>query len=104
MRLKSSTMDWFQTLVRIEKALSDLNSFNRAHKREMFINVKGPGGIQDDHLPFEAQDVPILHLITYPFPKNWHKMGDNEQNIHYPTIENLNKIFRVFVAEYLKLT
>lgn len=70
----------------------------------MFINVKGPGGIQDDHLPFEAQDVPILHLITYPFPKNWHKMGDNEQNIHYPTIENLNKIFRVFVAEYLKLT
>ena len=30
-------------------------------------------------------------------------MGDNLDNIHFPTVEKLNKIFRLFVAEYLQL-
>ena len=48
-------------------------------------------------------DVPILHIIPTPFPNQWHKAGDNHSTIHRPTIEKLNKIFRLFVAEYLQL-
>ena len=48
-------------------------------------------------------DVPILHLIAYPFPHVWHKEGDNESALDYDTIDDLNKIMRVFVAEYLHL-
>ena len=47
--------------------------------------------------------VPILHLICAPFPSVWHKESDNESALHYPTINNLNKILRIFVSEYLHL-
>ena len=49
------------------------------------------------------RDSPILHVIATPFPKQWHKIGDNLNTVHFPTVEKLNKIFRLFVAEYLQL-
>ena len=51
-----------------------------------------------------AADVPVLHLISYPFPSVWHTPADNEDALSYPTVNNINKILRVFVAEYLSLT
>ena len=48
-------------------------------------------------------DVPILHLISYPFPDVWHRESDNEQNLDYHSIDDLIKVLRVFVAEYLHL-
>jgi len=48
-------------------------------------------------------EVPIVHLISYPFPSVWHTAADNENVLNYPTINNVNKILRVFVAEYLNL-
>uniref|UniRef100_U5ERI0 Glutaminyl-peptide cyclotransferase n=1 Tax=Corethrella appendiculata TaxID=1370023 RepID=U5ERI0_9DIPT len=59
--------------------------------------------IEDDHLPFLQRNVPILHLITSPFPNVWHKKEDDREAIDFVTVDNLNKIFRVFVAEYLHL-
>ena len=50
-----------------------------------------------------SSGVPILHVIATPFPKQWHKSGDNLNTVHFPTVEKLNKIFRLFVAEYLQL-
>jgi len=48
-------------------------------------------------------DVPVLHLIGYPFPDVWHTAADNEAALSYPTIHNINRILRVFVVEYLHL-
>ena len=48
--------------------------------------------------------VPVVHLITFPFPHVWHKLSDNESNLDYNSIDDLNKILRVFVAEYLRLS
>ena len=48
-------------------------------------------------------EVPILHFISFPFPDEWHKPTDDETALHYPTIDNINKILRIFVAEYLHL-
>jgi len=59
--------------------------------------------VEDDHIPFLKRKVPILHLINIPFPEVWHTEEDNKKFIDFTTVENLNKIFRVFVAEYLKL-
>lgn len=47
-------------------------------------------------------DVPVLHLITTPFPPQWHTPNDNAANLHWPSIRNFNKIFRAFVYEYLQ--
>jgi glutaminyl-peptide cyclotransferase len=33
--------------------------------------------IEDDHTPFLALQVPILHLIPMPFPKVWHTAADD---------------------------
>ncbi|EMP25217.1 Glutaminyl-peptide cyclotransferase-like protein, partial [Chelonia mydas] len=50
-----------------------------------------------------AAGVPVLHLITTPFPWVWHTMEDTEQNLHPPAVENLCKILAAFLAEYLWL-
>ncbi|UZJ51528.1 hypothetical protein CBS101457_000848 [Exobasidium rhododendri] len=60
-------------------------------------------GIEDDHLPFLANGVPICHLIPYPFPSVWHTKGDDESCLDYPTVHAWAMIMRVFVAEYLGL-
>ncbi|OQV11412.1 Glutaminyl-peptide cyclotransferase [Hypsibius exemplaris] len=57
--------------------------------------------IDDDHRPFKEKGVKIVHLISYPFPSVWHQYSDNEANIHYQTVDDINKIMRVFVCEYL---
>ncbi len=36
---------------------------------------KAWGGIEDDHLPFLRNGVPILHMITNPFPHVWHRLS-----------------------------
>lgn len=63
----------------------------------------GTSSVEDDHVPFERLGVPILHLISTPFPPNWHQIGDNGRNLHYSTIRNLMRILLVFLKEQLKL-
>lgn len=57
--------------------------------------------IEDDHLPFLQRGVPVLHLIAVPFPKDWHKAGDNYENLSWPTIMDFDQVLRVFVYNYL---
>ncbi|VDM82989.1 unnamed protein product [Strongylus vulgaris] len=45
--------------------------------------------------------IPILHLISVPFPHVWHTDADNESVLHYPTIYHITSVLRVFVAKYL---
>lgn len=59
--------------------------------------------IEDDHVPFLRRNVPVLHVIATPFPAVWHRETDNKENLDFRVIRNLLKIFRVFVAEYLRL-
>lgn len=33
------------------------------------------GGIEDDHIPFIKQGVPVLHVIPSPFPNVWHRLS-----------------------------
>uniref|UniRef100_A0A1A9VMM6 Glutaminyl-peptide cyclotransferase n=1 Tax=Glossina austeni TaxID=7395 RepID=A0A1A9VMM6_GLOAU len=68
----------------------------------MFFSHRIQNTIEDDHLPFLDEDVPILHLIPVPFPKYWHTTRDDADSLHWPTIRNFNKIFRIFIYEYVK--
>jgi len=45
----------------------------RAKGDSFFRTGSWHGGIEDDHLPFVAAGVPVLHLIPTPFPEVWHK-------------------------------
>lgn len=33
------------------------------------------GGIGDDHLPFVEKGVPVVHIISVPFPNVWHTLA-----------------------------
>ncbi|WFD45786.1 glutaminyl-peptide cyclotransferase [Malassezia furfur] len=63
----------------------------------------GPSGIGDDHLPFLAEGVPILHLIPLPFPSVWHRISDDASALDYAVVHAWAKLLRVFVAEVLDL-
>lgn len=95
---------WFSRLQAIEHELHELGLLkDHSWERQYFQNSGYGGVIQDDHIPFLRKGVPILHLITFPFPEVWHTMDDNEENLDVITIGNLNKIIQVFVLEYLHL-
>ena len=59
--------------------------------------------IEDDHLPFQQRSVPVLHLITIPFPDGWHTVKDNDELLDERTIADMLTIMRAYVAEYLLL-
>ncbi|KAF4629201.1 hypothetical protein G7Y89_g8949 [Cudoniella acicularis] len=61
------------------------------------------GGIEDDHLPFMARGVEILHIIPTPFPRVWHTPDDDGEHLDMPTVEDWAKIVTAFVAEWMDL-
>jgi glutaminyl-peptide cyclotransferase len=61
------------------------------------------GSIADDHLPFMARGVQILHMIPSPFPDVWHEIEDDGEHLDLPTVEDWSMIFTGFAAEYLEL-
>ncbi len=61
------------------------------------------GWVEDDHLPFVARGVEILHIIPSSFPSVWHKMTDDGDHLHAPTTNDWGLIFAAFVAEWMDL-
>ncbi|KPI45814.1 Glutaminyl-peptide cyclotransferase [Cyphellophora attinorum] len=59
--------------------------------------------MQDDHIPFIARGVHVLHLIPGQFPRVWHKMDDNGDNLDIPTVEDWALLTAAFAAEYMEL-
>lgn len=100
------TQKWYKQLVSIESRLTaqgllhQLNS-NRSKKSTYFREKSSFPVAEDDHLPFLYRDVPVLHCIPYPFPSVWHKPSDNKAALDMNTIENLLKIYQIFVLEYM---
>ncbi|KAJ8679022.1 hypothetical protein QAD02_014809 [Eretmocerus hayati] len=103
----SKSSRWHMEMLRAETSLAnmgELSSDNYGSTRSRYFQNKNQRSyIEDDHIPFLQRDVPILHVIPSPFPDSWHTPEDNRATISMSTIENLNKIFRVFVASYLNM-
>uniref|UniRef100_A0A0K2SVW6 Glutaminyl-peptide cyclotransferase n=1 Tax=Lepeophtheirus salmonis TaxID=72036 RepID=A0A0K2SVW6_LEPSM len=96
------TENWFALMQYVEETLASKGLLQT--KDRIFHGKQGNFGIEDDHIPFLQRGVPILHLIPVPFPSVWHTIQDNYDALDFPTIKDLNKILRVFVASYLDLT
>ncbi|XP_053608049.1 glutaminyl-peptide cyclotransferase-like [Plodia interpunctella] len=102
-----STEKWYIRLANAEQRLAELNlmqQYSRGKVEQTYFRLRSSGAlIEDDHIPFWKRNVDILHLIPTPFPSVWHTEHDTRSALDFTTIENLNKILRVFVAEYLHL-
>lgn len=97
--MNPSTERWYSRLSTIENEL--INS-GLVPAGKIFAGVRNIP-VEDDHIPFLRRGVNILHLIATPFPDVWHTLGDDASVVDLPTVEKFNKIFRIFVAEYLGL-
>lgn len=61
------------------------------------------GYVQDDHVPFMARGVEILHMIPAPFPKVWHTISDDGEHLDMDTVEDWAKLVMAFTAEWMEL-
>jgi len=59
--------------------------------------------IDDDHKPFLRKNVPILHIIPFPFPNVWHQITDDASALDEDTIKDLSKIFKLFIVKQFEL-
>ena len=60
--------------------------------------------IVDDHSPYLEEGLRrVLHVISDPFPDTWHTMEDNIENLDMEAIIRVNRLIRLFVAEFLNL-
>lgn len=115
------TSDWaYQKLAVLEERLRHLSMFKSSGsepKAKWFIDgterEHGLSGfrdsIQDDHLPFLARGVEILHVIDatpsrgFPFPRVWHTIDDNAENLDMDTVEDWSLLITAFAAEWMEL-
>ncbi|TKA75735.1 hypothetical protein B0A55_05923 [Friedmanniomyces simplex] len=82
------TTHWaYQLLADVEQRLRALNG----------------GYIEDDHIPFMARGVEILHFIPSPFPHVWHTMEDDGEHLDIATVRDWAVITAGFAAEWMDL-
>lgn len=109
------TTHWaYQSLAAAEKRLRSLGQLKSASERSWYPDVAKDshqvaplGGIQDDHLPFLARGVEILHLIDFSpfegFPPVWHTIDDDGEHLDTATVEDWGLIITAFAAEWMEL-
>ena len=61
------------------------------------------GLIGDDHEPFLARGVEILHVIPSPFPRVWHTPDDDGSHLDMDTTEDWAVLVTAFAAEWMDL-
>lgn len=61
------------------------------------------GFVEDDHVPFMARGVEILHMIPSPFPNVWHTMADDGEHLDGDTVEDWARLVTAFMAEWMEL-
>ncbi|OLY85526.1 Glutaminyl-peptide cyclotransferase-like protein [Smittium mucronatum] len=92
----------YSLLAKIEADLYDLG-FLKKKFLNPFNSFSPFGKIDDDHRPFAERNVPILHIISTPFPKVWHTLDDNAENLDQYTVNHFTLLIRAFVLAFLDI-
>lgn len=105
------TTHWaYQRMAEVERRLRSLKQFKSSPAHEFLTEAKKGDGdrwlggyIEDDHMPFQARGVDILHMIPAPFPTVWHTMSDDGEHLDLNTVEDWAKLVTAFTAEWMDL-
>ncbi|KAI7825510.1 hypothetical protein BX661DRAFT_184708 [Kickxella alabastrina] len=90
--LELPTADLFIQLGKLEKRLHSAGHISRTYM-DMAVQP-GSKNIADDHIPFVQRDIPVMHLISVPFP----------EALDPRVIADMSIILRSFVASYMRLS
>ena len=98
----------YNKMADLEKRLRDHSLFGSSGSTWFYdldkSNDRWMGGmIGDDHVPFMARGVDVLHLIPSPFPPVWHKMADDGEHLDIDTTEDWAVLVTAFAAEWMDL-
>ncbi|EDW69529.2 glutaminyl-peptide cyclotransferase [Drosophila virilis] len=89
-----------ERLADIEEQLRASGQLDPCHR--LFYKLKDhDSDIDDDHFSFLAKGLPVMHVLPHTYPDVWLQESDNLQNLHWPTVRNMNTIITRFVYEYL---
>ena len=94
------TISTKQSKVRIDRPRAEplfLTDANKDRNRWM------GGMVLDDHVPFMARGVDVLHIIPTPFPRVWHEMDDDGEHLDLDSVEDWALLTTAFVAEWMEL-
>ena len=108
------TTHWaYQNMAKLESRLRSLNQFKSSSSGRLWLpeSSKDPHTsgsfpsyvMQDDHIPFMARGVEVLHLIPIHFPEVWHRIEDDGEHLDPPTVEDWATLTTAFAAEWLEL-
>lgn len=109
------TTHWaYQSLGTLEQRFRSLGLWRSDSKKTWFPDalkesnqIFSIGGIEDDHLPFLARGVEILHLIDFDprkgFPAVWHTIDDDAEHLDMNTVEDWSVLIAAFAAEWMDL-
>ncbi|KAK3702627.1 hypothetical protein RRG08_042616 [Elysia crispata] len=97
----SNTAADFNTLVNIERCLGESGYLTSVYRQSIFQPYGRTSQVQDDHIPFLQRGVPVVHLISTPFPTVWHTPQDDLQHLDVNTVDDFGRIFRVYLASFL---
>ncbi|KAJ5812065.1 hypothetical protein N7474_008366 [Penicillium riverlandense] len=111
------TTHWaYKHLASLEQRLRSLDMFKSSPGASWFPDaakdeheLKAFGGIQDDHIPFLARGVEILHLIDFTpmrktgFQPVWHTIDDDGEHLDINTVEDWSMLMTAFAAEWMDL-
>ncbi|BFZ11564.1 hypothetical protein BsWGS_14602 [Bradybaena similaris] len=98
----TNTSLYFHQLVSIEQCLRGNHLLARPLARAIFDpNGRAAQAVEDDHIPFVRRGVPVLHLISTPFPRVWHTVYDNIQHLDVGLIRDFSRILRIFLLSVL---
>ncbi|KAI1077354.1 glutaminyl-peptide cyclotransferase [Whalleya microplaca] len=99
----------YQGMAKIEERMRKLGLL-KSTPRNPFLPDSGKqasqfsrGFVQDDHVPFMARGVDVLHIIPTPFPTVWHTMDDDGEHLDPATVDDWAKIVTAFAAEWMEL-
>nr|CAB3265343.1 glutaminyl-peptide cyclotransferase [Phallusia mammillata] len=94
---------WYKRASEIEHRLKSLKLLKSWQTRFPTQEIDKRHVVEDDHIPFQRKGVPILHLISVPFPTEWHTLRDNGSILDQNTIDDITKVIAATVAQYLHL-
>jgi glutaminyl-peptide cyclotransferase len=85
----------------VDKRVTEPSFFFEREKKD---SDRWMGGmIEDDHIPFQARGVEVLHIIPTPFPRVWHKGEDDGGHLHMETVEDWAVLVTAFAGEWMEL-
>jgi glutaminyl-peptide cyclotransferase len=107
------TTHWaYQRMAQLEQRLRQLDLFKSGKDTTWFPDrdKSSDAGevflshmMQDDHIPFMARGVEVLHLIPARYPAVWHQIEDDGEHLHMSTVEDWATLTAAFAAEWLEL-